>query len=141
LTSVQPVGLDVLAAIQLAAASSLLLLTCHHAVHHLPDLKPSQQLLARILQWSLKPWLLQPAVPLQVWVSSAEVSAMAQYLRISAADFQARYCQPYSGVPGWRLLQSKLVDAPQQQQQQISTTPMQGQQQQLAQQQQQQVTG
>jgi hypothetical protein len=56
---------------------------------------------------------------------------MAQYLGISEAAFEAQHCQPYSGVTGWRLLQSKLVDAQQ----------VQGQQQQQQEQQQQQQVG
>jgi hypothetical protein len=58
---------------------------------------------------------------------------MAKYLGISKADFEASYCQPNSGVTGWRRLQSKLMDAQQvqgqqqreqeQQQQQVSRRP------------------
>jgi hypothetical protein len=67
---------------------------------------------------------------LQVWISAAEVAAMAQYLGITVPDFESHHCQPYSGVTGWRLLQSKLVDAPQQQQQLGSPSVQEQQQQQ-----------
>jgi hypothetical protein len=65
-----------------------------------------------------------------VWISAAEVAAMAQHLGLPVADFEARHCQPYSGVTGWRLLQSKFVDAPQQQQQHSPSMPVEGGQQQ-----------
>lgn len=53
---------------------------------------------------------------LQVWLSDAEVSPLAQHLGVLPATFLQLYCQPYHSIPGWHLLLSKQQRQQQQQQ-------------------------